>query len=502
MTRKDYFVLFAAGLLAVLAVAALQRSPGYMDAEYYLLTGQELAAGRGLNEPVLWNYLDEPAGLPHSSHSYWMPLPSFVAAAGAWLLDGGGFNGGRVFFILLAAALPPLTARLAFALTRRRGTARLAGWLAVLPGFYLPYLSTTDSFSLSMLLGGLFFLVLIEARPGARGAVALGALAGLLHLARAEGPLWLLLALAAVWPRNAAWALGGYLFTMGPWLLRNLGAFGSFFPPGTTRALWLTQYDELFSFPASQLNLQSWLASGWNAILTARLNALGQNLSSALVVSGLVALAPLAVWGVWKLRTHAAVRAGAAAWLGLLLLMSFVFPFSGARGGFFHAAAALQPLAWTLAAVGLGALAEWGSARRGWQATQAAHIFSLAALVLALAMSVYAVQARVLRGEWNASADHYQQVGQGLDALGIATSELILVNNPPGFTLATGRPAIVIPHGGRASAAAAAQQYGARILVLEANHQANWDEVYARPYVLSSIQWLDTIDGTHILRLP
>ncbi|HRN50538.1 MAG TPA: hypothetical protein PK551_04390 [Anaerolineales bacterium] len=94
MTRKDYLSLFLAGLVVLLLVASLQHSPGYMDAEYYLLTGQQLAAGRGFSEPVVWNYLDTPAGLPHPSHTYWMPLPSLVIAASTTVF-GAGFNGGR-----------------------------------------------------------------------------------------------------------------------------------------------------------------------------------------------------------------------------------------------------------------------------------------------------------------------------------------------------------------------------------------------------------------------
>lgn len=503
MTRKDYLSLFMAGLVVLLLVASLQHSPGYMDAEYYLLTGQQLAAGRGFSEPVLWNYLDVPAGLPHPSHTYWMPLPSLAVAASTTVF-GASFNGGRVLLLVLAALLPPLAAALSMQLTGRRGSARLAGWLAVLPGFYLPFLTTTDSFALCMLLGGLFFLLIL--RPASTWQpVALSVLAGLLHLARAEGPLWLLLAGFVAW-RASGWRgslkmLAGYAVIMLPWFVRNWLAFGSLLAPGAGQTLWLLQYDELFSYPASLLTFERWWASGLSAILSARLGALGQNLASALAVGGLVALAPLVVWGAWRLRTQLAVRVGIVAWLALLFAFSIVFPFSGARGGFFHAAAALQPLVWALAAAGLHAALEWGSARRGWELTKAGHIFSIGILLLAAALSVYAVQQRVVTGGWDAAAAHNAAISQHLTELGIAADEVIMVNNPPGFSLASGRPAIVIPHGGTQPAGEVARQFGVSILLLEAE-QPGWSEIYQAGPLLSSLQYLGEVDGTRIFRFP
>lgn len=508
MTRKEYLTLFVAGLVVLLLVAGLQHSPGYMDAEYYWLTGQQVAGGRGFSEPVLWNYLDAPTGLPHPSHTYWMPLPSLAVAASTALF-GGSFNGGRVLLLALAALLPPLAAALSIRLTGRRGSARLAGWLAVLPGFYLPFLTTTDSFALCMLLGGLFFLLILQPPAGQKHArwqpVVLGVLAGLLHLARAEGLLWLLMAGYVAW-RASGWrgglkTLAGYAVIMLPWFVRNWLAFGSPLAPGAGQTLWLLEYDELFSYPASLLTFERWWASGLGAILSARFDALGQNLASALAVGGMVALAPLVVWGAWRLRTQLAVRVGVVAWLALCFAFSALFPFSGARGGFFHAAAVLQPLVWVLAAAGLHAALEWGSTRRGWELTKAGHIFSIGILLLAAALSFYAVQQRVVAGGWDVAAAHNRALSQHLTELGVAADAIIMVNNPPGFSLASGRPAIVIPHGGTQPAGEAARQFDASILLLEAE-QPGWSEIYQAGPLLSSLQYLGEVDGTRIFRFP
>ena len=82
MSRWYLFFLAALGLAVYLLVAVFQHTPGYMDAEYYYAGGLRLAGGDGFTEPFIWNYLDNPPGLPHPSHTYWMPLASLVAYLG------------------------------------------------------------------------------------------------------------------------------------------------------------------------------------------------------------------------------------------------------------------------------------------------------------------------------------------------------------------------------------------------------------------------------------
>ena len=94
MNRKSYLFLFVVGLLVAVAISGLQSSPGYMDADYYYAGGTQLASGKGFNEPYIWNYLDNPASLPHPSNTYWMPLSSLIAAAG--MILGGSHAPFRV----------------------------------------------------------------------------------------------------------------------------------------------------------------------------------------------------------------------------------------------------------------------------------------------------------------------------------------------------------------------------------------------------------------------
>jgi hypothetical protein len=555
MTFRYYGVLFFLGLIMSGLVALFQRAPGYMDAEYYFAGGQQLATGQGFSEPFLWNYLDDPAGLPHPSHAYWMPLASILAAAGMLVGGVASFSAARIPFLLLAGLVPPLTAALAYSLTPKRNPAILAGCLAAFSAFYLPFLPTIDTFGIYMLLGAGFFLTLspLSPLPFPLTPLLLGLLAALFHLSRADGLLWLPIALIAsiylnktsptthhapgnarhplrithyalrVTPHasrftphalrithyelgNALLALFGYLVVMGPWILRNLSVFGTWLSPGGLRSLWLTNYDEIFSYPASILTFDHWIHSGLKSILEARAWALGLNLQTVLAVQGEIFLLPLIIAGVWHLRKDHRVQLGVLAWSAIFLAMTVVFPFPGARGGLFHSGAALQPLCWALAPVGLESFLELGVEKRGWGKEQARKVFSWGLVALALFLTIMIGYLRIVGNDasslaWNQTPRHYSQIEASLGEHGIAEGEIVMVNNPPGYFVAIGRPAIVVPDGDIHSTLAAAERYHARYLLLESNHPQGLDDLYQTPEDLPGLEYLYTLEDTHIFKL-
>ena len=104
--------------------AARLQHPAYFDAYYYTMNGQRLAAGQGFTEEIIWQYLDQPQGLPTPSHTYWMPLASLIAAAGYAL--GGSFRAAQAPFWLMAGLLPLLAYAISWQLYGQRWQARLA----------------------------------------------------------------------------------------------------------------------------------------------------------------------------------------------------------------------------------------------------------------------------------------------------------------------------------------------------------------------------------------
>ncbi len=529
MTWKMSLLLAGLGLAVALLVAAFQPAPGYMDADYYYAGGRDLATGHGFTEMVLWNYLDNPAGLPHPSNAYWMPLASLLAAAGAFLFGPTSWSAARVGFLAVAAALPPLTAALAWSLSARRDLAITSGLLAVFPAFYLPFLPVTDTFGLYMLLGGLFFLVLSRSLSLTNrnswliSAFFLGLISGFMHLSRADGVLWFLLALVAVlYARKPGqtrvsifYASGsvllGYLLIMGPWFIRDISAFGTPLAPGGAKMLWLTSYDQLFAFPASQLTLAAWWHSGLAAILKARVWSLGLNLATTLSVQAEVFLLPLIGLGLWHLRKDRRVQLAGLAWLLTIGAMTVAFPFAGARGGFFHSGAALQTVWWALAPLGLERVIQWGRRKRGWNAAQSGKIFRMALVGLAVLLTMGIFWSRVIGG----NAGSASQVGQGtawgqenysyshmdkyLVLQGLAAADTVMVANPPGFYLESGNPAIAIPDGDIKTVMAAARQYHAVYLILETDSvPAGLLTVYENPREQMDLNYLGEVEHARI----
>ncbi len=120
-----------------------------------------------------------------------------LIAAGGMVLTGEiNFLSARIGFILMAALAPLVTASLAYRITQRRQLALIAGFLAIFSGYYLPFIVTTDNYSVYMLLGALYFLALDKLTLPK--TILLGLLAGFINLARGDGLLWLPLTLFAV----------------------------------------------------------------------------------------------------------------------------------------------------------------------------------------------------------------------------------------------------------------------------------------------------------------
>lgn len=541
MKATHLFLLYLLSLLALILVAYFQHSPGYMDAEYYQAGGISIANG-SWQEPFLWNYLDDPAGLPHPAFSYWMPLASLIAAAGMKLLGSLSFTAGRLGFILLGAGVAPLTAALAYRLYPERRMAFMAGLLAVCAGFYLPYLPTTDTFGLVMLLGGAFLLV-FHSIAGAGSSehrrwrtlglsFGLGVLAGLMHLARADGLLWLGVgALGLLCLPGASWRqrfarlglLGlGYLLVMAPWIARNQSTFNSFFSAGGLRPLWIATYDELYAYPAGQLTPQHWLASGLPNLLGVRLKALGVNLQSLLAVQGEIFLLPLMLAGLWQLRREWAVRLGGLAWLSILVVMTLVFPHQGWRGGYFHSAAALQPLLWAITPLGLTKIIYWIGTRRDWNISQAERVFQVGMLVLAAGFSLFFMAGRVFgitspgavtspgevtpttetaQSGWDEPSDRYTRIGAALQELRIPLEAPLLVNNPPGFFLAAGRPALAVSDGSPETLLEVARRYGSCWVLLEPNHPVGLAELYASPETVPGLAFVARLEDAQLLQV-
>jgi hypothetical protein len=525
MSRKFLFFLFAAGLVLSFTAAWFETVPGYMDAEYYYGGALRLAQGNGWTETVLWNYLDNPSGIPHPAHVYWMPLASFLAVPGMVIFNTTHFLAARSIMIILAALISPLTAFISFRLLKDQKYAILSGFLALFPGFYLVYTTDIETYTPYLISGGLILYFGFRQETGFSRVETflLGILTGVMHLARADGLLWLFgIGLFCVWQavyqKNGKenlfpWLVTrslllilGYGLVMAPWYLRNMLVFASPFPPGTSRALWLTTYNQLFSYPADRLNYQSWAAAGWQAAIQVRLTAVIDNLKNFIGVQGEIILLPFVLAGTYQLRHKKVAWFGWGMWLITFFMMSFVFPLAGSRGGFFHSGSALQIFFWILTPVGLDMFIKWGCKARKWNKTTAWQVFAGAMVVITAGLSAviywqYVIGPDIQNPVWALSDLKAKQIEQKLTDLKIGKDEPIMINNPPGYYTANGRTGIVTPDGDGEASLSAARQYAVQYLVLEKAHVEGLNFLYLSPNNQPNFQLLGQINDAFIFRI-
>lgn len=509
MKWKDYLIISLLSAAVLSSITTFQAAPGYMDAEYYFGMGLRIAKYGKFTEPYLWNYLNGVSVIPHPGFTYWMPLPALLAAVGMWISGIFSFTAAKVGPIVIAAGVPAVVMAITFRLTEKRLAAWLAGLFAIFPAFYSIFLTTTDSFGMMMLLGGLFLLIALG-EDSWRSFLVLGILTGLMHLTRPDGLLWFAGGFLLVWKsgkeqgKKGVCLLAGYLLIMGPWFVRNLAIIGGILPGASAKVLWLKDYDEFFLFNSQTLTLNHWLSQGAGQILSNIFSSVWSNLKTLIFVQGQVILFPLMLWGL-KVNWHRyAVRALILVWALIFLLMSVVFPFAGMRGGYLHSGAGIQPLFWALAISGFVELVRVGASKRDWTPDRAEALFGVSLLVILFVGSGFLFKERVI-GEsagntlWNASDRAAREIDLTLRDLGL--DGLVMINNPPGFYVSTGRSSIVIPSGGISEIIQAAQSFGVEVVVLETNHPPSLDSIYREPHSAAGLEFILSQDGIQYYRV-
>jgi len=292
---------------------------------------------------------------------------------------------------------------------------------------------------------------------------------------------------------------------MGPWFIRNYLVFGSLIGPQAANMIWLTNYDQIFSFPPN-INYFLWINQGFVNIINPRISALLTNLTSTLAVQGSIILLPLIIFAGWRLRKDQRIGVLLISWIGIILLMSFVFPFAGRRGGFFHAGAALQPVLWSLAPVGMEALIEKVGLKRSWNIKTAARVFSMSLIIFSVLFTGYITLNKIYQKDnhrfiWGLQEKRYESMGGLIESNNLEKSTVI-VGNPPGFFLATGNQAIAIPDGDEQNILLVADEFNADYLILEPGGFPDLlSGLYDGSSLNKSFDLLNDLDGVKIYEI-
>jgi hypothetical protein len=503
------FDLIAIGLIGLLVQgfwATALDQPTYMDAFYYATNGQRLAAGEGFTELVIWQFLDNPTGLPAPSHTYWMPLTSIIAAGGYRL--GGDFGGAQSPFWLMAGLLPILSYAISQTLSGERWQAWTAALFTVAGSFYAAFLSQPTTFAPFAWFGASCLLSLglatkyrnasgdqanVHDRKGLAFWTLAGFTAGLAHLTRADGVIFLILGLA-IWLfyRSQVWRrqhqlhinredilalllfLFGYLLIMGGWFLRNWLIIGRILPATGTQSMFLTSYDDLFAYGRT-FNANSYLSWGLVNILRSKLQSMGLTFQTMLAVPGLIFLSPfiVAAWIYKYRRNNSKIILRPVTWyaVALVVSMTFIFSFPGARGSLFHSSIALWPWSTALAAAGIGLAVDWAAKKLPhWKPERAKRIFALLFVIVAFVVSFAVSKARLAVEDTPNDYLWIQEV--------TSPSAVVMVGNAPALHYYTGLAAISVPNEPVEIVLQAADRYGVTHLVLNENRPLPLDGLY------------------------
>jgi hypothetical protein len=509
---KSTLLTILALSLTVRIMAALPlQQPGYMDAYYYYDGAEALYRGWGFNEEFIWNFLDDPQGIPHPSHLYWPPLSSILAYL-SFLVFGASYRAAQLPFILLSATLPLITYYVSCQVSPNRRHAVAAALFTTFSGFYTIYWASPDSFAPFAVTASLSLVTMARGLKGdSPWWFALsGALAGLSHLTRADGVLLLAVLLIVIifkarpmaasppsepyryFPdptrfRSLALAsflaAAGYALVMCPWFYRNWLAVGTSFPSAGTQTLFLRNYDEIFSY-GRELTWRHYLAWGWGPILQSKLKAIGINLVRLVAENMLIFLTPFILVGLWQLRRRLEYLPFFIYSPLLYLAMTLAFTFPGVRGGLFHSGGALLPFLFVAAMPGLDTVIAWiGHRRSHWDVSLAQRIFTIGFIVLALFLSAFIYVRGVFGSQplipaWNQRDQVYADIAAWLGE-NAPPEATVMVGNPPGFYYFSHRPNVVVPNEDIDTVLQACDRYDVEFVILDQNRPRPLREVYS-----------------------
>jgi hypothetical protein len=126
--------------------------------------------------------------------------------------------------------------------------------------------------------------------------------------------------------------------------------------------------------------------------------------------------------------------------------------------------------------------------RRQWAERTAQLFFRGGFVALAVGLSIFLYAQGVFAGIsgspattplWNDRDVEYGAIGRKLDTLGVPPPQPIMTVDPPSFFNETGRRSIYLPTDNSEALFHAAEQFGARYLVLENDHPIPLNGLYA-----------------------
>jgi hypothetical protein len=279
LPRIGFLAVFGAGLATRLIFAGTAKHPGHGDLAFYFTLAENIVDGRGFLIDYIWNYMNNPETITQSSHGFWMPLTSIIISLSMFVF-------GKSLFVAL---LPSIMFGLALAVpvyffartySGSKSVAIYSSGLVLFVPYLFVYSLLTDSPIYYAMFVSLGLLFMLKSESDPKFFLLAAVCASLAHLTRQDGVLFLLtlegVILLSRWPNKTkctyiVLTLGLYAVILLPLIIDNYRVFGSPFPPGPFKMMFLTHYEDHYSY-SKELDLQAYLRWGMPNILQSKVS--------------------------------------------------------------------------------------------------------------------------------------------------------------------------------------------------------------------------------------
>jgi hypothetical protein len=351
------FVVLGFSLFLRLYFASKILHPGHGDYPFYYTVAENLVDGKGFQIDYIWHYLNHPNAIVHTSNDYWMPLTSVLISIPMFVL-GKSLFAALLFPIIVGLAFSVLTYFISKIYSPSRLTAFLsAGLVLFMPELFIKSLQTDSAIFYAFLVSA-SLLCIIKGITHSTFFLWAGLFAGFAHLARQDGLLLIPVIMGTIFLSKQQslrakactflLAMGIYLVVLSPLMVSNLRAFGKPFPPGPSKTMFITQYEDLYVY-SKELTFANYLKLGASEIAASKVKMaishawhlyerFGEFLSILMIVGLAAGVASKEKRQHWMLYFPPL--------LFFAILLSFytlIATFIGGGGGFLRSGMALTP---------------------------------------------------------------------------------------------------------------------------------------------------------------
>jgi hypothetical protein len=184
-------------------------------------------------------------------------------------------------------------------------------------------------------------------------------------------------------------------------------------------------------------------------------------------------------------------------------MMSFIFPFAGSRGGFFHSASAFQVFFWAISACGFEISVRWIAEKRHWQVKKSIPLLGstlvlVFAIISGLSLMIKIIGLTDLSTGWDKPSENYQLVDSYLRQKTGDADSRVMVNDSPGFYAATGRVAIQEAKADLTTIAQMFSKYQAKYLLVGKDHLPALDAFYKSKADQTNFKFIGT-NGDYVI---